>query len=954
MKYISIFLSFLMINTFVFGNQTSVSGTKGLRFPNISPDTNSIAFVHKSDIWTVNAKGGQAKRLTTHPQHDTRPIWSPDGKWIAFASKRGGDFNVWVIPSQGGEPRQITWDSTWDSPCSWSKDGKTLYFCSYRDGKPNIWKIPIIGGFAEQLTFDGGRYAAPLQDQKNMIFANGSVTLWQQGYRGSSNWDLFQKKNGTKSATAITNFEGNDIRPIVVKNEIFYLREATHKTGKKSFPVYNIWKMKIGEYKSNPVSNVSIDIHSFDIATSSKFCVFEMNFVLWKLNLDGTGPQRISIQIDDKQHETKTKNINITSGSEMGHWSPDGKYITFAVDGDLYIMNSSGGAAQQITNTTEKEEWPRFSPDGKKIAYCVAKNDNSDIHIYDITRKKHKQITHHASNDFYHSWSPDGRFLAFTSERSGNRDIWKLQLEDGSVQQVTHGKKSEDDAVYSPDGRWLAFDSGESGTQEIWVMPTDGTYKEAKQVTKHKNLTQVASWSADSKWLVYETHDKDNNSFIRMISRNGGESMLVEADASVPCWSPLGDKILFESRRHGKVNIYQIEAPQYVRFGKRIPFLIEKKISELSEKQQVFNQALDYINRGFYDPKLHGKDWKKLGESYRDVSVNSATEEEMYFYMNRMLGELEASHLGISRSTKSSIKTGQLGWTLQKIPGQKGLRVVNVVKDGPADKAWVRKGDFVFQIEETILSDATNLSKLLNNKIGKSIRIFASPRYNVEDGRYIKLKPVSINKILSLKYNEHLRKRMALVRNRTNNKILYLHLRDMSAATLQQFRQVMQRYSNSSKGMIMDLRDNVGGNIHQQLLTILQQKPYITVQTREGKPQSQPDVYWGKPVVVIINENSFSDAEVFAHAFKQLKLGDVVGIPTSGGVIGTRDIRLSNGATFRIPVVGYYTTDGKNMEGLGVKPNHVVKETSQDRLQGKDPQLDLAINLILKQIKGSK
>lgn len=949
MRYISILLLFL--TTTIFANQTSVPGTKGLRFPSISPDGESVAFVYKSDIWKANIKSGQAERITTHPEFDTNPIWSPDGQWIAFSSKRGGDFNVWVISHNGGEPRQVTWDGSWDSPCTWSKDSKILYFCSYRDGKPNIWKIPVLGGFVEQVTFDGGQHATFSEDEKDMVYANGSVTLWQQGYRGSSNWDLYLQKNGAKSSTPITDFAGNDIRPIMVKDDIFFLRESLQEKEKKDVAVYNIWKMKMGEFTPAAVTNVSIDIHSMDISSEAKFCVFEMNFVLWKLNLDGSGgPERITIDIQEKQYD-KTKKINITSGNEMGHWSPDGRYIAFAMEGELYIMNSSGGQAQQITSSDEKEEWPRFSPDGKLIAYCVSKDGNSDIFLYDIAKKKHKRVTNHASNDFYHSWSPDGKYLVFTSERSGNRDIWKVHLEDGVTQQVTYGKKSEDDAVYSPDGRWIAFDSGETGNQEIWVMPADGVYKDARQITKHNNLTQVASWSADSNWLVYETHVEDK-SFIRLISRSGGESMLVAEDASVPCWSPLGDKILFESRREGAVNIYTIDAPQRVVSRKRIPFLVEREISELNEKKQIFDQAVDYIDRGFYDKDLHGKDWKELGKLYRSLAMDAATDEEMYFYMNRLLGELEASHLGINKDTKVLVKTGELGWTLQHIPGQKGCRVIEVIKDGPADKAWIREGDFVFQIEDKILSEEVNLSKILNDKIGKSIRIFVSSRYNVEDGRYLKLKPVSARKIMTLKYNELLRKRMSMVRERCHNKVLYLHLREMSANTLQQFREVMQRYSDSAEGMIMDLRDNVGGNIHQQLINILQQKPYISAQTREGKPQSQPAVYWGKPVVVIINENSFSDAEVFTHAFKQLKLGEVVGVPTSGGVIGTRDVRLTNGASFRVPIVGYYTTEGKNMEGLGVQPDYVVKETSQDRLQGKDPQLDFAINLILKQLKG--
>src|SRR5204863_4551667 len=128
-------------------------------------------------------------------------------------------------------------------------------------------------------------------------------------------------------------------------------------------------------------------------------------------------------------------------------------------------------------------------------------------------------------------------------------------------------------------------------------------------------------------------------------------------------------------------------------------------------------------------------------------------------------------------------------------------------------------------------------------------------------------------------------------------------------------------------------------------------RPYVQMEVRgAGSRTTQPNLYWGKPIVLLINERSFSDAEVFPWSFRELKLGKIVGVPTAGGVIGTNDINLSDGSKFRIPRVGWYGLDGTNLEGLGVKPDVLVEETIEDRLNGRDPQLAKAIEIIGEEI----
>ena len=425
--------------------------------------------------------------------------------------------------------------------------------------------------------------------------------------------------------------------------------------------------------------------------------------------------------------------------------------------------------------------------------------------------------------------------------------------------------------------------------------------------------------------------------------------------SSLPSWSPNGKWLLFESERTGKKNIYKIEAPDGVKEGEQISFFAELEVDIQKERMKIFEESWNSINKYFYDPKFHGIDWAKIKDKYQKVAENAQTDLELNGVIQRMLGELKASHLGISGPDKKNrVSTGYLGCSFSEVPDFNVLKVEEVLKGGPADKAWIRKGDYVFQIHETITKKDVNIDNLLVNTVGKIVKIYVSPSLNPGEGRYVDLIPVDSSAIEELEYRQWLIKCVQTVKELCQGRVIYIHLKDMDAQNLRNFRELVLKAIPRIEGMILDVRNNGGGNIHQELIDILTRKPYIAYKGREEKVQYQPAIFWNRPVVVLINEKSFSDAEVFPYTFKILKRGYLVGMPTSGGVIGTKDITLSNQATFRIPQVGYYTLEGQNMEGAGVVPDFVVPETPKDRAEGKDPQLIKAIEIIMQQIAPKK
>jgi tricorn protease len=214
-----------------------------------------------------------------------------------------------------------------------------------------------------------------------------------------------------------------------------------------------------------------------------------------------------------------------------------------------------------------------------------------------------------------------------------------------------------------------------------------------------------------------------------------------------------------------------------------------------------------------------------------------------------------------------------------------------------------------------------------------------------------RIHPVASSNINNLLYDEWIDRNQKLVDSMTDNKIAYVYLKNMAEQSLSGFLIEMTSEAVDRKGLIIDLRYNTGGNIHDDLLNFLSQKPYLEWKFRDGQISPQPHFApAGKPMVILVNDKSLSDAEMTSAGFKALKLGTVVGTETYRWIIFTSAKGFVDGSTIRLPAWGCYTLDGKDLESEGVKPDVLIRNTFLDRLTGKDPQLEKAIEVILKQI----
>ena len=201
-------------------------------------------------------------------------------------------------------------------------------------------------------------------------------------------------------------------------------------------------------------------------------------------------------------------------------------------------------------------------------------------------------------------------------------------------------------------------------------------------------------------------------------------------------------------------------------------------------------------------------------------------------------------------------------------------------------------------------------------------------------------------------YDEWIDNNRKEVTQKSKNRIAYAHMKDMSTGALETFLEDMVDDAYKKDALILDLRYNTGGNVHDDVLKFLSQRPYLQWQYRGGERTPQPNFApAAKPIILLVNEQTLSDGEMTAQGFKALGLGKIIGTETYRWIIFTSAKGLVDGSSYRIPAWGCYTLDGKDIEKEGVKPDIYIKTSFTDRVNNQDPQLDKAIEEIMKQLK---
>ena len=389
---------------------------------------------------------------------------------------------------------------------------------------------------------------------------------------------------------------------------------------------------------------------------------------------------------------------------------------------------------------------------------------------------------------------------------------------------------------------------------------------------------------------------------------------------------------------------------------RRINFTAKVKIDRPAEWAEMFDDAWRTMKYRFYDSQMHGKDWDAMRAKYRPLVDYVGDRQELLNIINEMIGELNASHTGAAPPPQGRVggtATAHLGVELESDEKAGRYRVTHVYEDGPADKDWVKvaAGNYLIAINGKPVRAGDNYWDLLNNRLNRKIEVTFNDKPS-EDGAWrSRVEPVNMGAYNQLRYERWVRARREAVDKLSNGRVGYVHIQAMNQPSLRRFEKEL-RVNRNKEALVIDQRWNGGGNIEQELLAILVQRAYQVWQPRGTESALRPFAGFFGPKVVLQNFRSGSNAEMFPAGFRALGLGKVIGTPTAGAVIGTGSYSLIDGSTVRTPGVGVYLADQKrtNMENYGVQPDILVENTPEDNLAGRDRQLEVAVQELLKDL----
>jgi tricorn protease len=371
------------------------------------------------------------------------------------------------------------------------------------------------------------------------------------------------------------------------------------------------------------------------------------------------------------------------------------------------------------------------------------------------------------------------------------------------------------------------------------------------------------------------------------------------------------------------------------------------------EVRQAFNEFWRRMNVNFYDPKMHGVDWHAVRLRYEPLLAGVGTKEDFWYLLSEMVGELNSSHSEISPAPGSpGFNTAELGITFDENYAGPGLKVSGYMPKGPNDDLGpkIKPGEYVLQIDGSDVRWNEDTFDTLLDKAGKIIELLVNDKASKEGARTVKVKPITRLQWSELAYDRRVQEARARVDKLSEGRLAYIRIQAMNQPSLRKLERELWGKAREKDGLVLDVRGNTGGNTHDDILNQLSRVPYAYVQPRDAPKSTQPFRHWDKPIVLLIDENSVSDAEIFPNGFRALKLGKIVGVQSPGYVIGTYEGTLQDGTGYRMPTQGYFTLDGKDLENNGVKPDILVTPTVEDIAAHRDRQLEVAVETLLKEI----
>lgn len=1062
------------------GSGIDTTDTRMLRTPAVSGS--HVVFVYAGDLWTADINGKNVRRLTSHPGVESNPVFSPDGKWIAFSGNYDGNTDVYIVSVDGGVPKRLTWHPGADTVRDFKPDGSAVLFVSRRNVFTNryrqLFTVPVTGGFPTQLDIPNAFKAVYSPDGTQLAYTplGEAFNQWKH-YRGGTVSRIWLYAFKDHSVNQVPQPEGrcNDTDPMWIGKKIYFRSDREGEFNLFSFDPASKELKQLTQYTDYPILNVSSGngkiiferagyLHLFDPAAgkATKMTIgiaADLNEIRPRY-VDGKGTRSRFIRnasvspsgaraVFEFRGEIVTlpakkgdpRNLTNTTGVHEREpvWSPDGKSIAYFSDaGGEYQINvipqdGKGKAKTYALDGAGFYSSPVWSPDGKKIAYT----DNSKSFYYiDLDTGNIKKI---GADKYYEPgpfpnntpiWSPDSRWIGYAvNTASLFRRIYLYSIDQSKSYPVTDGLSDAGDPVFDKSGKYLYFlASTNAGPLRNWFAMSNndmrGTWSVYLAVLAKTTPSPLAKESDEEKGTQSpekkdkskkKKGDKDKKDKAKekekpvIIDFDGLESRILALAIPAGNYSSLqtgNDNELFylerpAVRRRGaasklhkydlkkredkvilpKAGAYEISADKKKIFfrsgtsyeiadlspkitpGKNVLNTagISVRIDPLVEWKQIFDEAWRVNNYYFYDPGMHGADWKAMKKKYAIFLPHLSNRSDLNRVIQWMCSELGVGHhfvFGGDRTyTPERVPGGLLGadyavengrYRFKKVYG--GLNWTPDLRSPLTEPGVdVKTGEYLLAVNGKDLRPPDSLFRHFENTSGKIVEITVGPNPDGTGSRTLSVVPTASD--YALRNRDWVEGNIKKVDKATNGRVAYVWLPNTTTAGHTYFKRYFFPQAHKD-AIIVDERFNGGGSVADYYIDILRRPFGAYWNMRHCGDMKTPSGSIQGPKVMLIDETAGSGGDLLPWMFRKYKMGPLIGKRTWGGLVGTLGFPiLMDGGFVSAPNVGIWTEDGWVVENVGVPPDIEVEQWPKDVINGHDPQLEKAIEVILDQLK---
>ncbi|MCB1227856.1 MAG: PD40 domain-containing protein, partial [Verrucomicrobiales bacterium] len=475
--------------------------------PALSPDGQTVAFCWMGDLWTVPTQGGRAIRLTSHPAMESNPAFSPNGKEIAFNSTRDGAKMAYVIPAAGGEVRQVSFHTDGCEIREWTPDGRSLLVNLLRDyswqresRSARLALMEVTQRAAEIPLFDDYALAGTLsRDGSQVLFMReGSEPWWRQGFKGSRAgqiWHFDRQKNAFR---CLLSDEIENRSPLWRADQkgCYLVRQG------------NLWEYDFASKRTTQHTHFQEDLVTFPaISRDGRTLVFRVRFDLYRWHPGDAEPEKILIEGATEPDPDEVR-VMLSKATEV-HFAPSGLELAMVAGGDVWVMDAELKEPRRVTATEEEESSVQFAPDGKSLVFISESGGQPDV--WSATRAEAdapwwendrfilKRLTQDVQTETSPRFSPDGKKLAYLRERG---DLWIADADGGNAKRLVESW-NEPKFDFSPDGSWIVYSKeDEAFNDDIWLIPSDGSLP-PHNLSQHPHDDSNPRWSPDGKRIAW-------------------------------------------------------------------------------------------------------------------------------------------------------------------------------------------------------------------------------------------------------------------------------------------------------------------------------------------------------------------------------------------------------------------------------------------------------------------